>query len=64
LYAHVVILSVWVTVTGRVNVVSCLGNTVEAWEYGEGYAQQKSKMSKQKAKRKRRRLGAVGNIFG
>jgi hypothetical protein len=60
----VVILSVCLTVTGRVNLVSCLGNTADVWEYGEGYAPQKSKISKQKAKRKRRKLGAVGSILG
>lgn len=61
---HVVILFVTTTVTGSVCWFSCLGNTVEVWEYGEGYAQQKSKISKQMAKRKRRELTAAGNIFG
>jgi len=32
----VVILSVWVTVTGDVSLVSCLGNTVDVCEEGEG----------------------------
>jgi len=58
-----VILSVTLTVAGSVCWVSCLGNTVDEWEYGVGYAQQKSKISKQKAKRKRRELTAVGDIF-
>ena len=61
---HVVILSVTFTVAGSVFWVVCLGNTVEEREYWVGYAQQKSKISKQKAKRKRRELAAVGNIFG
>ena len=62
--AHVVILSVTLTVTGSVCWVACLVNTFDEWEYGVGYAQQKSKISKQKAKRKRREWAAVGNIFG
>ena len=61
---HVVILSVTLTVAGSVRWVACLGNRVDEREYGVGYAQQKSKISKQKAKRKRREWAAVGNIFG
>jgi len=49
-----------VTVTGVVNLSSCLRNT---GEWGVGYAQQKSKISKRKAKMKRRRLRVAGIIF-
>jgi hypothetical protein len=62
-YPHVVMFWVVVTVTGDANVVSsCLEYTFDVREYGDGYAQQKSKITKQKAKRKRRNLGAVGSI--
>lgn len=48
------------TVTGVVNLSSCLRNT---GEWGVGYAQQKSKISKKKARMKRRGLRTVGFIF-
>lgn len=60
---HVLILSVRVTVTGDVSPVSRPRNSVDVCEQGVGYAQQKLKISKQKAKKKRRKPGAVGIIL-